>query len=227
MPLAVVMAITISSAFLFQKAKLGKFRSAIITILILTSVIFMMGKVGIYDEGIEHLQRFVRFSDEGEFIFKGRKVDSYIKRGQKFAVYATSPLMFSLSLITPFPSLVKTNIRFFNQTEHWYHVAGLFLWGALSYFSIIGIIYSIRHKFRESFVLWTLTIGYIVMISLAMYGFSIRFNMIKIPLLLMFTVPGIKHAKLSIFSKWKLYIVVICGIIIAWNYVKLAGRGLI
>jgi len=227
MPLAVLMIITISSAIIFQKKNVRKLKSLFILILIMAAVILMMQEVGIYDESIEHVQRYVSVSEKGEFIVRGRSTDSYIKRGQNLAKFVAAPFMVALSLVSPFPSMVKTNIRFFNQTEHWYHFAGLFIWGLLSYFSIIGLINTIKQKFREASVLWVLTIGYTGMIGLALYGFSIRFNMIKIPLMLMFTIPGIQYAKLSDFKKWKLYIVAICMLILTWNYVKLAGRGLI
>ena len=155
----------------------------------------------------------------------GRSIELYEKQGLNTAQIVSYPFLSILSLSAPFPSMVKTNIQFFNQTLQWYYVGGLMIYGYLMFFGYIGIYKTMKKLFqRQSILLFSLFFHSIILV-VSVYVFSIRFNIIKMTVALLFIGIGLCHFNKKWYPFFTIYCVIITFLILAWNYAKLAGRG--
>lgn len=185
----------------------------------------VLSYVGLSKNISETFLSYIGIEKEGDIGRRGKSIVQFQMRGQNYAKYASPVLLSAISLITPFPSMVKTNIRYFNQTEQWYHIGGLFIWNYISFFAFIGIYYSIREKFKDSSILLSVSFGYLIALIASIYITSIRFNLIKMALFIIFVAVGYSKIKRYHIKYWYLYAIFVSFIILIWNYVKIAGRG--
>ncbi|MGB3947095.1 MAG: glycosyltransferase family 39 protein [Bacteroidia bacterium] len=145
--------------------------------------------------------------------------------GQSFAKYAGGGVFLIQSLIMPYPSMVRTNIVYYDQTLQWYFAGGLFFWCFLSYYAYIGVYNSLRKQFKKSSILIFTALLYTFALIGSLYITSIRFNIVKMILLIPFIAYGIIYSSTRVRTNFMSYAIVVALIILAWNYIKLAGRG--
>ena len=223
-PLALVLILSIIGYYVINNKKPLYYKVTLLLFFII-SLYICMNYLNIYKKFESKSKRYVGI--ESNETRGGRSVNLYKTRGQSFAVYASSPLLLIQGISTPYPSMVKTNIRFYNQTLQWYHIGGLFIWVYMSYFCFVGLYYSIKYKFKENSILIFYIFGYIIALVSSLYIMSIRYNIVKLVPLLIFVAIGFYHTPKNKFKYWYIYVILMSIIILAWNFVKLAGRGLI
>ena len=136
-----------------------------------------------------------------------------------------------ISSVTPFPSLTQTNINqkaSVKQTEQWYHIGNLFLWGMLTYFFFVGVYMLYKFKLFKAYTNFLfLTFVYMLILLLSMYLTSIRFNVIKIFFMIPIVAFGMSTATSKSLKYWTLYTIAYCCLVIIWNFLKLARAGII
>lgn len=178
------------------------------------------------------------FSSIGSLLEIQNTILSYIEEGggrslasiastNILAKLLSGPLLVVLSIPAPFPSVVKTNIRFFDQAEQWYHIGGVLIWNSLSFFSIVGIYNAVRLHWENTFCIYSIPIAYFLALGVSGYATSIRFQIVSMPFMLIFAASGLVTQNKRIIIHWCIFLIGIASAIIGWNYVKLAGRGLI
>lgn len=204
------------------------FTSKIISPIVFISIfIFSFNYFGIDKPIFEKLGGYFGYDVSDEIKIGGRSVMEYETKGQNYAKYASGILTAPQVIITPYPSFVRTNIKLYDTTMQWYFTAGLFLWSFLSFYAFIGIYYAIKYKFKESSIIFIILMLYIIVLVISLYITSIRFNIPKLVLLLIFSAAGM-HYKLKKPKRYFLYYTItLCILIIGWNYIKLAGRGMV
>jgi 4-amino-4-deoxy-L-arabinose transferase-like glycosyltransferase len=145
--------------------------------------------------------------------------------GMSFAQYVIGPIVIIPSLIFPIPSLLKLSIEQFGQSMHWYFTGGLIMWIFFSLFYFKGILQSIKDRNKNAIFIIILIFLYAIVLVKSFYFPSIRFNQIKMPLLLLFVPYGmtlLKNRKVN----YIMYFILASSVILLYNYLRISGRGL-
>lgn len=143
------------------------------------------------------------------------------KGGNVLAVNVSKALLAPLALPAPYPSLVYVE----GQELLRFGIGAALIKNILAFFTFLGIFYCIRHKIRETTVILVPLIGYLYILVVSGYVFSPRFQFLTTPFFLIFTAVGLHRFKKKQ-ALWRfIYLILIAIVIIAWNFVKLKGRG--
>lgn len=158
------------------------------------------------------------------------------EHGNKFAKYAGKAVFAPMIFTIPFPSMVRP---FDGQDVQQLLNGGNFIKNILSFFTILVLFMLLfSGRWREHLVPLSYMLGYIVVLALSTFAQSERFHQPAMPMELMFAAYGIQQALMGVplvpsvgsrakyrqwFTYWMALMFVAC---IAWNWFKLAGRGL-
>lgn len=143
--------------------------------------------------------------------------------GNAFAKYATASLFAPAIFVIPVSSMVNIVGQENQQFIH----GGNFVKNILSFFIYFVLIWIIRNKkWRDFVLLESFLIGYLGIIALSAFAQSERFHQPILPVYLCFVALGLSKMtnKSKRYFNW--YIVGVVAVAVAWNYIKLAGRGL-
>ena len=147
--------------------------------------------------------------------------------GNKFAKYASATVFAPLIFTFPFPTF---NAAHEGQLVQIQLSGGYFIKNLLSFFVIIVLIqFLITGEWRKHVFILGYMCAYLVVLVFSGYAQSGRFHMPIWPMLMIFAAYGVQMAKtdkkMRTWFNYVLYIeVFIC---LAWNWFKLAGRGMI
>ena len=188
-------------------------------------IYFLAINISILEGAVEKSKKYAGVETDGEVKTGGTSGGQIASSGQSFAKYAGGGVLLLQSIVMPYPSMVKTNIVFYNQTLQWYFAGGLLIWAFLSYYAYVGIYYSVKNQFKQSSILIFNAGIYTAALISSFYMTSIRFNIIKLVLLIPFVAFGIVSSNKRIKGNFIKYAIVMCIIVLIWNYIKLAGRG--
>lgn len=148
-------------------------------------------------------------------------------RQQSFATYASAAVFAPLIFTIPFPTF---NAAHEGQLTQMQLSGGSYIKNILSFFVILVMLMMlISGEWRRHVFVLAYTIGYHLVLVMSAFAQSGRFHMPVWPMLMLFAAYGIQIAKTNrILRKWFPIVlaleVVIC---LAWNWFKLAGRGMI
>lgn len=147
--------------------------------------------------------------------------------GNSFAKYASATVFAPLIFTIPFPTF---NQAYEAQLLQVQLSGGYFIKNILSFFVIIVLIqFLITGEWRKHVLLIGYTCVYLVVLVFSEFAQSGRFHMPIWPMLMIFAAHGIQLAKRDKkMRKWFTYVlfaeIFVC---LAWNWFKLAGRGMI
>lgn len=156
--------------------------------------------------------------------------------GNKFAKYASKSVFAPLILTIPFPSFVRP---FDGQDQQQLLNGGNFIKNVLSFFTILVLFMLLfSGNWRNHLVPLSYMLGYLVVLAMSTFAQSERFHQPAMPIELMFAAYGISQVLQGVpivpgigsrakyrqwFTYWMYFMLLIC---IAWNWFKMAGRGL-
>lgn len=147
--------------------------------------------------------------------------------GNDFAKYASATVFAPLIFTIPFPTF---NQAYELQLLQVQLSGGYFIKNILSFFVIIVLVqFLLTGEWRKHVLLIGYTCAYLVVLVFSSFAQSGRFHMPIWPMLMIFAAYGVQLAKTDKrMRKWFTYAlyaeVFIC---LAWNWFKLAGRGMI
>lgn len=147
--------------------------------------------------------------------------------GNKFAKYASATVFAPLIITLPFPTFNAADAGQLIQIQL---SGGYFIKNILSFFVIIVLIqFLITGEWRKHVLLIGYTCAYLVVLVFSGYAQSGRFHMPIWPMLMIFAAYGVQLAKSDKrMRKWFTYVlfaeIFVC---LAWNWFKLAGRGML
>ena len=145
------------------------------------------------------------------------------KNGNKFAKYATGAVFAPIIFVIPLPTLVETP----NQQNQKLINGGNFVKNIMAFFTIFALFWVVKNKkWRDYLLIGSFTIGYLIVISLSAFGQSERFHLPAVPfelILAAFGISLITNKDKKYFTWWIMFILVA---IVAWSWIKLAGRGM-
>ena len=143
--------------------------------------------------------------------------------GNTLADRASSAVFAPAIFIIPIPTMVYIDGQENQMLIH----GGNFVKDILAFFLAFFIFYVIRKdKWRDFTLIEAFFIGYLMIIAFSAFAQSERFHQPVLPFYLMFAAYGISQVtnKTKTYFSW--YLVGLFVIILAWNWFKLAGRGL-
>ena len=186
----------------------------IILVLAVTAVLLVAGGTILQQyEGIESQLAMT----EDNFINRSRD-NALVKNLSKGMLF---PFLFAL----PFPTMTDVPGQYVQAIQN----SGFFLKNIFSFFCVFGIIILfIRSEWRNSSFLLEFLIGYLIVLGFSSFTHSGRFHHPVICVELIFAAYGLYAIKTIRQAKmFNLFFFLEIVIVIAWNWFKLAGRGLI
>ena len=147
--------------------------------------------------------------------------------GNSFAKYATAGVFAPLIFTIPFPTF---NQAYETQLLQMQLSGGYFIKNILSFFVIIVLIqFIISGEWRKHVFIIGYMCAYLIILVFSNFAQSGRFHMPIWPMLMIFAAYGVQVAKNDKkMRKWFMYALYLeVFICLAWNWFKLAGRGMI
>lgn len=146
--------------------------------------------------------------------------------GNAFAKYAGKSVFAPLIFTIPFPSMVQP---YEGQDAQQFLNGGNFVKNAISAFTIFAMIMLLMSgTWREHLLPLSFMLGYLVVLTMSTFAQSERFHQPAMPFEFMFAAYGLSIAVTK--KKYKRWFTYWCALMfvaaIAWNWFKLAGRGL-
>jgi asparagine N-glycosylation enzyme membrane subunit Stt3 len=145
---------------------------------------------------------------------------------QSFAKYAGAAVFAPMIFTIPFPTMNHIEGQENQMMIH----GGNFVKNIVSYFTLAAlIILLLSGKWRKHVLIGAILCGYLVVLMFSNFAQSERFHQPVLPFILMFAAYGISlMSQQKMLKKWYNYWCLMMFIAaMAWNWFKLAGRGLI
>ena len=148
------------------------------------------------------------------------------EHGNSFAKYAGKSVFAPLIFTIPFPSYVRP---FEGQDQQQLLNGGNFVKNIMSAFVLFAMfMLLVSGKWRDHLLPLSFLLGYLVVLTMSNFAQSERFHQPAMPFEFMFAAYGLSIALTKPkykrwFTYWCVLMVVAC---IAWNWFKMAGRGL-
>lgn len=146
--------------------------------------------------------------------------------GNAFAKYAGAAVFAPMIFTIPFPTMNEVPGQENQKMIH----GGNFVKNIVSYFTIMALlILLVTGNWRKHVLPLTVLCGYLVVLVFSSFAQSERFHLPILPLTLMFAALGISLIKDNPWVKryFNYWCVMMFLAAIAWNWFKLAGRGMI
>ncbi len=145
------------------------------------------------------------------------------KGGNKFSKYMNGAVFAPMIIAIPFPTTVDIGNQKNQQLIH----GGNFDKNVMVFFVLIAAYWIIKKKkWRDYTLIESFTIGYLIILAFSAFAQSERFHLPILPFLLIFAAFGITKMNNTNKQYYIPYLVFIGIAFIAWNWFKLAGRGL-
>ena len=147
--------------------------------------------------------------------------------GNSFAKYASAAVFAPLIFTIPFPTFNAANVHQLVQIQL---SGGSYIKNILSFFVILMLIqFLITGEWRKHVFILGYTCAYLVVLVFSGYAQSGRFHMPIWPMLMILAAHGVQIAKTDKkMRKWFIYALYAeVFVSLAWNWFKLAGRGMI
>ena len=157
------------------------------------------------------------------FLTGDAKVEKYQAMGLKYAEYTNGRYTFLGALTLPLTNLVEVandNQKMMNGTY--------FVKNYLAFFALWCLVAAIRQRrCRDFSLIAAFTLLYALIVAFSFAFNSERYHLPVMPGLLIMAAYGMTHFKRKDFAFYYSYDVLLLAAIVAWNYIKLAARGLI
>ena len=149
------------------------------------------------------------------------------ENGNSFAKYAGAAVFAPMIFTLPFPTLAKP---FEGQDMQMILNGGNFVKNVMSCFTIFALVMLLMSgRWREHMLPLSFMLGYLIVLAFSAFAQSERFHQPVMPFELMFAAYGLSIAVTQ--KKYKRWFTYWCALMfiaaIAWNWFKLAGRGLV
>lgn len=155
---------------------------------------------------------------------------SEIVTTQSFAKYAGAAVFAPVIFTLPFPTMVETEGQEISRMLH----GGMVTKNIMSYFCIIALVILLlpilpnMNKWRDHVLPGAFLLAYLLVLVFSAFAHADRFHMPALPLEILFMAYGISLLRAPIIKRWYyVWLVLMLVAFVAWNWIKLAGRGII
>jgi len=190
------------------------------------SMVWVIGAVAYFMGGQISNEVEVLWANKDENQVKMNEWRAREDGGNTYAKYATGAVFAPMIFVIPFPTMVSPE-KGLQENQQLLH-SGYYVKNILGFFIIFSLFTLIKHrKIKFHLLLITFICGYLGVIALSAFAQSERFHLPVLPFLLILAAFGIintsnKHKKI-----FNYYLILMCIIIIGWNWLKLSGRGIV
>ena len=150
-----------------------------------------------------------------------------MENGNSFAKYAGAAVFAPMIFTLPFPTMAKP---YEGQEKQQLLHGGNFIKNVISFFTILALfVLLFSGRWRENLLSISFLLGYLIVLVFSAFAQSERFHQPIMPFEFMFAAYGLSIAVTKpkyrrLFTYWCVAMFVAC---VAWNWFKLAGRGLV
>ena len=228
-------------ALMFFRTALGlvMFLAVFAHIVMASSRVMSMGKkilAGVLVAAVLLVSMGDRIRTQSQELLSAAQSDSQSKNmewrsqragGNSFAKYATATVFAPLIFTIPFPTFNQANE---NQLLQVQLSGGYYIKNILSFFVIVVmLLLLVSGEWRKHVFILAYTVGYLMVLVMSNFAQSGRFHMPIWPMLMLFAAYGVQIAKGNARLRRGFAIVLVVEIFacLAWNWFKLAGRGMI
>ena len=142
----------------------------------------------------------------------------------QLAEYGSSLVFAPLVLAAPFPTFV--NIE--NQQNHMLMSGAYYVKNIMAFFVLIGLLHLLKtQQWKEHVLIISFLLGYLAILAMSKFALVERFHMPGLPFHIILAAYGISMVSRKEVKLFNWYLILILVVIVAWNWFKLAGRGLI
>lgn len=219
-PLAIVAILSLLFAVVMSSSKvIGWSKRIAVGILSFVLVLTVMGN-RIQEQTKKLYEQVVSGQQEQNMQWRSRR-----DNGNEFAKYAGAAVFAPIIFTLPFPTMAEIQ----NQENQRMIHGGNFCKNIVSYFTIVAVILLIvSGNWRKHLLPLVFMLGYLAILIASVYAQSERFHMPALPFELMFVAYGMAMVRqrktLKVGYTFWCFVMFIAAI--AWNWFKLAGRGL-
>ncbi len=144
---------------------------------------------------------------------------------QKFAKYAGAAVFAPMIFTIPFPTMTETPGQENLKMIH----GGNFVKNITSFFTILALfILLLTGDWRKHVLPIAVICGYLVVLAFSSFAQSERFHLPSVPFAMMFAAYGISYMRNPKYKRWfRIWCVLMFIAAVAWNWFKLAGRGML
>lgn len=212
--LAIVLALAFLIHFVFNGTKRSRGVTIIISIIILVGFYYLFVRLNVFSEATALINSSGESFDN---VVARRKGNSLVER------FTSLPAFIVLSFSGPFPTFVDIP----EQENILLQMGGAFLRNLMVPFSMFSIWYIFKKELRQNLMYLFFIFSYLFIVAYSGYGNSMRFNLVVLPILLIYTAKGIQDITFNQRKVYHIYLFILVLLILIWNYTKLAGRGII
>lgn len=217
--LAVVLVLSFATALVLISERITSFsrRCAAAAVMVVLAMAFL--NLDLASEAREQTLRYLGYRATN----LERHMELYAARGNKLATLGSKVIFAPLAMIGPLPTLVDTD-----QDNAAMMAGALFFRNIMAFFMIYSVLLLLkRHRWRNHVFLLAVFFSWLFVLANSGYALQDRFHLIFVPIILIFSGNIIVNANKKMVQYFNLYIVFLGALILAWNYFKLAGRGLV
>ena len=212
---SIAMALLLSSKRVMGWGK----RIVILIVFALTTLYFAGGRI------MTEIEQVWELRDQNQ----GRRMGEIVKT-QSLAKYAGATVFAPMIFTIPFPTMVETPNQ---ETSRMLH-GGMFVKNIMSYFCIMAIISLLFplipgfNKWRDHVLIGVFLLAYLVILVFSAFAHADRFHLPALALEILFMAYGVSLSRIPQLQRWFKYWVALMFIaVVAWNWFKLSGRGMV
>ena len=225
--LAATLVMAFFCALLLSSGRVVSFgrRALLIVMAVIFVAIMLMTSTSIGNE-VRQMWETGGSTQRGNMEWRAERKDAADGLQQRFARYAGSAVFAPMIFTIPFPTMAETPGQENQKLIH----GGNFVKNIMSFFTIASLfILLFGGDWRKHVLPLAILCGYLVVLVFSNFAHSERFHQPILPLHMMFAVYGISRMRdlrwvKSGYNYWCVLMIIAA---IAWNWFKLAGRGMI
>ncbi len=223
--LGAVLILSLFTALLLSSTRVVSWGKRILLILIaaLFVGVVLMGKSGIGDDVY---QTWEEGGSKQKANMEWRaKSNGEHGQNQSFAKYAGAAVFAPMIFTIPFPTMVDVAEQYNQMMIH----GGNFVKNITSFFTILALLILLfSDDWRKCVLPIAIICGYLIVLVFSNFAQSERFHLPTIPFAMMFAAYAMSYMRSPKYKRWYNYWCIVMVIAaIAWNWFKLAGRGML
>lgn len=221
--LGVVAFLAVLVAIVLMSGKIISLGKKIILGVVLVGVLFMGASDNIMRE-VHSITDTDVVSAQQDTMLKRYGSEKATKTGNKFAEYAGAAVFAPLIFTIPFPTMVEAIEG--QEAMRLIH-GGNWMRNVMSGFVILAMVMLLlTGDWRKHTLPLAMTIGYLTVLVFSVFAQSLRFHIPVMPLEMMFAAYAITNMRKRQWNWYLIWCIVMIVACFAWNWFKLAGRGL-
>ena len=225
-PLALVAILALLLTIVMSSSKVVSWGKRIIVGLLALSLIGVTMGNRIQEQSRQLLESVHGGYQKGNMQWRSERKDESGNQ-QKFAQYAGAAVFAPMIFTLPFPTMIRP---FEGQNVQQLLNGGNYTKNILSGFVILSLVILLMSgNWRQHLLPLSFMLGYVVVLTMSAFAQSERFHQPVMPFELMFAAYGLSIAVTK--PKYRRWFGYWCGVMLiatmAWNWFKLAGRGLV